>query len=492
MKNAYFVLHLDFSVIEPDRSMTSIESNFNQECNLCMDMILCLYKEWFQDKLIIDMNKSATSNLNAILYYIRKNKLPLLYVIIDEYDNFANQLIISDKTALYDELTGDDSFLKPFFKTLKKGRKGGSIANVYITGVLPITLDDLASGYNIADFLTLHPNFECMLGFTQTEVNQLLDAIYQDYDIDPDNRKEVESVIKAHYNGYHFVKPLGESLYNSTILMYFLKWFIENKEIPVNLTDLNLRTDLSWVRRITGKNPEKTKEVINTLSITNLLPYDNNSLITKFNMAQFFDKSFFPISFFYLGMLTKNDDFSLKLPNLNMQQIFIEYFNEIQNIDVSTRYQEMMQGFVNHPYLPRLFADYWELYISQLPEAIFSQVNENFYRTTFFELCSRHLSKWFTWDMERSYPKGRTDLEFVGKYNEKYAGFRIVIEFKYVSNAKFKKLKLSIDDFQLQDTDVRQLKKYVADIAKEWPKATIEKYVIYCIGNKGFRVFHID
>ncbi|KPA16031.1 protein containing DUF1703, partial [Candidatus Magnetomorum sp. HK-1] len=200
---------------------------------------------------------------------------------------------------------------------------------------------------------------------------------------------------------------------------------------------------------------------------------------------------FFPISFFYLGMLTKNDDFSLKLPNLNMQQIFIEYFNEIQNIDVSTCYQEMMQGFVNNPDLPRLFADYWKLYISQLPEAIFSQVNENFYRTTFFELCSRHLSKWFTWDMERSYPKGRTDLEFVGKYNEKYAGFRIVIEFKYISNAKFKKLKIPIDDFQLQETDASQLKKYVVDIAKEWPKASIEQYVIYCFGNKGFRVFNI-
>ncbi|KPA18655.1 AAA-ATPase, partial [Candidatus Magnetomorum sp. HK-1] len=84
-----------------------------------------------------------------------------------------------------------------------------------------------------------------------------------------------------------------------------------------------------------------------------------------------------------------------------------------------------------------------------------------------------------------------TDLEFVGKYNEKYAGFRIVIEFKYISNVKFKKLKISIDDFQLQDTDARQLKKYVTDIAKEWPKATIEQFVIYCFGNKGFRVFNI-
>jgi len=68
----------------------------------------------------------------------------------------------------------------------------------------------------------------------------------------------------------------------------------------------------------------------------------------------------------------------------------------------------MMQHFVNQPNLPALFADYWELYVSQLPEAIFQQVNENFYRTTFFQLCSIYLSKWFTWNVERSYLQGRT------------------------------------------------------------------------------------
>ncbi|KPA13037.1 protein containing DUF1703 [Candidatus Magnetomorum sp. HK-1] len=151
----------------------------------------------------------------------------------------------------------------------------------------------------------------------------------------------------------------------------------------------------------------------------------------------------------------------------------------------------MMQRFVNHTDLPRLFSDYWELYISQLPEAIFSQVNENFYRTTFFELCSRHISKWFTWNMERSYPKGRTDLEFVGKYNEKHAGLRIVIEFKYFSNTKFKAFKCKTDDFHLQENDALQLKKYIADIKKEWPRATIEPYLIYCFGNQGFKIFSI-
>jgi len=190
-------------------------------------------------------------------------------------------------------------------------------------------------------------------------------------------------------------------------------------------------------------------------------------------------------------MLTRKDNFYLKLPNLNMRKIFVEYFNEIHLIDVSTKYAEMMQNFVNRPDLPRLFADYWELYVSQLPEAVFQKVNENFYRTTFFELCSRYLSKWFTWNVERSYPQGKSDLEFVGKYHEKFAGKRIVIEFKYYSNTKFKKLQTSVDKFALRGKDTGQIAGYVQGLEKEYPEAEISQYVIYCFGNKGFRIFEI-
>jgi hypothetical protein len=206
-------------------------------------------------------------------------------------------------------------------------------------------------------------------------------------------------------------------------------------------------------------------------------------------MFQFFEKGFYPVSFFYLGMLTREDDFYLKLPNLNMRQIFAEYFNEIHKIDVSTKYTEMMRNFANRPDFPRLFADYWELYVSQLPEAVFQKVNENFYRTAFFELCSRHLSKWFTWNVDRSYPQGRTDLEFVGKFNEKFAGKRIVTEFKYYSNAEFRKLKTPLKDFALRKEDTEQIAGYARGLKQEYPEADISLYVIYCIGNRGFRVF---
>ncbi len=92
---------------------------------------------------------------------------------------------------------------------------------------------------------------------------------------------------------------------------------------------------------------------------------------------------------FYLGMLTRKDDFTLKLPNLIMRRIFVEYFNELHHIDVSTRYADMMRAFVHDLDLKALFAGYWKEYVSQLPSPIFAQVNENFYRTTFYELCSR-------------------------------------------------------------------------------------------------------
>ena len=136
-----------------------------------------------------------------------------------------------------------------------------------------------------------------------------------------------------------------------------------------------------------------------------------------------------------------------------MQHIFVEYFNEIHNIDVAHRYVDMMQSFLNQPDLEKLFAAYWQEYVSQLPTSIFQKMNENFYRTTFYKLCSDFLSRWFTWHLERSYPQGQSDLEFVGKFHEKFAGLRWVIEFKYYSNSEFKKFKTTIADFELQDEE---------------------------------------
>ncbi|MCP4696130.1 MAG: AAA family ATPase, partial [Gammaproteobacteria bacterium] len=468
-QNRFIVLSLNFSVISLGSDVKQIERSFKNYCNGIVRSLRKLYKTILGAMPETDMDATVADNLNVLLCHLQENRLPPVYIIIDEYDNFANQLVVSHKDALYRELTADDGFLKTFFKTLKQGRESGVIHNVFVTGVLPIAIDDMASGFNVAGFITLDPEFENMLGFTQGETDRLLDEMYRDYGIDPATRQEVGAVIKNQYNGYHPVTPDGESLYNSTMVMYFLNWFQRHKTIPEYLTDLNLKTDISWVRRLTASNPQLTEEFVDRLTIHNTIRYDKVFLIEKFNIHQFFDKGFFPISFFYLGMLTRKDDYCLQLPNLNMRTIFTEYFNEIHHIDVSTRHTEYMQAFSDSPALEPLFAGYWKEYISQLPEAIFQQVNENFYRTTFYELCQRYLSRWFIWNVERSYPSGCSDLEFVGKYNEIYAGLRWVIEFKYYSNASLRKLKTTIADFQLQTGDTEQIAGYVEGLKKEYP-----------------------
>jgi hypothetical protein len=491
LHNSFLVLYLNFSTIDPSGNIEDIEESFDTTCNLRLKTLIGKSKKYFKDKISIDVKEKMLFNLKSLLNIIEEYDLPKLYIIIDEYDNFANQLITANKNSLYRELTADDSFLKTFFKTLKEGRELGTITNIFITGVLPITIDDMASGFNIASFISLEAEFEAMLGFTQLELNKLLEEVYNDYAIDSNTRDESKVIVKNHYNGYHFVSSDGEAVYNSTLVMYFLNHLCRYKTIPKRLLDVNLKTDISWVRRLTASNPQNTEEFVDQLTLHNQIPYDQIFLLEKFNMYQFFEKSFFPVSFFYLGMLTKQDDFYLKLPNLNLRQIFVEYFNEIHHIDVSTRYTEIMQAFVNQPNLENLFAGYWQQYVSQLPETIFQQVNENFYRTTFFELCSRYLSRWFLWHVERSYPQGKSDLEFVGKYNEKFSGLRWVIEFKYYSNTELKKSKTTIENWKLLQKDTQQIAGYVEGLKQEYPEANIEQYVVYCFGNQGFRVFKV-
>lgn len=487
--NQYLVLFFNFSVIDVGDNVKAIERSFRRHCNSTLSLLRTEYADLLADMPEMPLDAPVSDNLNHLLNYIATNRLPPVYVIIDEYDNFANQLITSNQDLLYRELVASDGFLKTFFKTLKAGRESGAVVNIFITGVLPITIDELASAFNIASFLTLVPAFENMLGFTQREVDRLLDAIYQDYAFDPATRNEVNTVIKNNYDGYHFVDIKGEALYNSTILIYFLNYLTQYRTFPKRLIDPNLKVDLAWVRRLTGSNPQLTTAFVDQLTLHNQILYDDVFLLESFDMRQFFNPGFFPISFFYLGMLTRFDDFNLCLPNLNVRQMFVEYFNEIHHIDVSTRYGAIMQDFINSPNLEALFAGYWQEYISQFPEVIFQQVNENFYRSTFFELCSRYLSRWFTWNMERSYPQGKSDLEFVGKYHERFAGMRWVIEFKYFSNSKVQSEKIKIDRFALQAEDTEQIHGYAQGLRQEYPEAQIALFVIYCFGNQGFRVF---
>ncbi len=486
-RNKYMVLRLNFSKIEISKDLERIEHNFNHICKGALNSLVIYYSEYFNNLNLKD--DTINNQLDTVLNYIKDYNLPQMYVIIDEYDNFTNQLITSGKDAVYQKLTSgdDDSFLKTFFKTLKEATESQTVRRVYITGVLPITIDDLSSGFNIADILTLKKTFLSTLGFTQEEVDDYLEMIITEHNLDV-SKKSIRSILKNFYNGYRFAEN-AETLYNSTIVSYFLRELVMNDgEIPQFFIDSNLKTDISWIRRLTVKE-SNTKEMLEKIIFDGCLRYNNTKLTKTFSMNTFFEPEFYPCSLFFLGMLTIKDRDFMIIPNQTMQAIFTEYFNEVEKINVSDIYGNIFRDFEKDLDMVKLFKGYWDIYISQFPAQMFEKANENFFRSTFYELCRRHLSRDFTFEIEVNQHSGRTDWELLGKHHTQYKNIKHLAEFKHFKN-KDKELWDAMKKPRQKDKDL--LAGYAKNIAKEFPEFTITQWMIYTYKGKDWKVFKVN
>ena len=173
-----------------------------------------------------------------------------------------------------------------------------------------------------------------------------------------------------------------------------------------------------------------------------------------------------------------------------MKQIFTEYFNIIEHIEVSRGYIEIFERFIKDLEINGLFKGYWDVYISQFPAQIFDKINENFFRTTFYELCTRYLSPWFTFAIESNYPSGRTDWEMLGKFHTRYKHQKFLIEFKHYKHKEADRLG-TLKLKQPQKEHIEQVKRYEADVQRMFPYFKIRTYIIYIAGNRGFRCFEI-
>ncbi len=479
------MLRLNFSEVPVKPDLGIIEENFNLTQGASLGSFLHSYNKYFKDS---DMNKdqALAVRLKQILSMVKDRNLAPIYIIIDEYDNFTNQLITTRNDDLYKELTCGDSFLRSFFKVIKSGIEMQSIGKVFITGVLPITIDDLTSGFNIAEIVTLKKQLVNMLGFTHEETKKYLGNVFESYGFDPVRMPEILGIMKNHYDGYRFLPDVADTLYNSTIVTYFLKNFaLNNGEIPRELIDDNLKTDVSWIERLTTVK-ENTDAMMDALVFDNSLEYDLKQLVSKFNMRQFFEKDYYPVSLFYLGMVTCFDDFSMCLPNNTLREIFVDYYNELNNLEVSKGYTQFFRTFLADLDMEALFSGFYDTYLGQFPAQAWDKINENFVRCAFYELCTRYLSRYFTFSMEVNYPSGRSDWEMTGKYHTQYKDTRTIIEFKY-GRGQYADTILSMK--APPKKDLEQVQGYKKECLKVFPDFTITAILIYVAGNKGFRFF---
>lgn len=485
--NRYMIIRYDFSAMVMADNMQGLAQNFDDLNCGPVEVMLEHNRDLFGDFQFANKG-SASKMLEEVLTYIRSHELPKVYILIDEYDNFTNQLLTAYNDPLYEQLTTNDSFLRTFFKVIKKGIGEGSIRSCFCTGVLPVTMDDLTSGYNIAEILTLEPNFLNMLGFTYKETETYLRYVLNKYSTGQDRFDEIWQLIVNNYDGYRF-HPTGDRLFNATILTYFFKKFAANAgSIPDELVDENLRTDINWIRRLT-LSLDNAKAMLDALVIDGELTYNVADLSSKFNKKKFFDKEFYPISLFYLGMTTMKNNYRMVLPNMTMRSVYMDYYNQLNRIEGNAqRYVPVYELYDADRRLEPLVQNYFEQYLGQFPAQVFDKINENFIRCSFYELVSRYLSSSYTFAIEQNNSVGRSDFEMTGIPGTDYYTDDRVVEFKYYHSKDAGKM-LALDEPLPEH--VEQVKRYADDTKRKFPNYHVRSYVVYICANKGWKCWEV-
>lgn len=478
--NQYMIIRYDFSKMVIDSTMAGLEQNFNILNCSPVEMMVAHNRDLFGD-FQFSAKGNASQMLEEALAYVRTNGLPKVYILIDEYDNFTNQLLTAYKDPLYETVTTGESFLRTFFKVIKAGIGEGSIRTCFCTGVLPVTMDDLTSGYNIAEILTLKPDFTEMLGFNHEEAAEYLRYVIRKYGNGEDRFDELWTLIVNNYDGYRFL-PNARPLFNSTILTYFFKNFAElSGGVPDEMVDENLRTDVNWIRRLTV-TLENAKEMLDALVIDGELIYSQPDLRSKFNKQKFFDPEFYPISLYYLGMTTLKDNYVMTLPNLTTRSVYMDYYNELNRIsDDARRFVPAYRLFMEHHRLEPLVENYFKEYLGQFPAQVFDKINENFIRCSFYEVLSRYLSNCYTFAVERNLPSGRADLVLTGIPGTAFHNDCRVVEFKYFKAKDAAKVE-ALEAVRLEDAD--QVRGYALDINRQFPAYRMRAYVVYIAAGK--------
>ena len=449
LRNSFLVLQLDFSTVQVG-TLAQIEERFWQNVKSAVGYLTVKYKnlaDWSDVKLAT----APAECIDKVRDVIRANDLPPLYVIVDEYDNFTNELVVSNRDMEYNAVCGHDSmgdatresFFKAFFKSFKAGLADGTVGRTYFTGVLPITLDDLSSGFNVGTIVSLNPELLNLVGFTQAQVERYVDAVYAEYGFDTSNREAVLADLKAFYDGYHF-RPDAEPLYNSTICNWYLFNFVSEKgQQPPFIIDANVRTDIGWFRRLARTTPNALEKLRAYVERGEGERASRSALSSKFGRTKFFSEEFFPYALYYLGLLTFENPFRLNVPNLTIKNMFVDYYDELSEF---TNFDEARRAFggaaealaLADGSWKGLFDAYWQHYVkARIPAQAFDKMNENFFRTTFTSRCMDYLVSYYSFETEYNSPEGRCDFLAIPKPG--VAKPAQLVEFKYFTNAAAEK-----------------------------------------------------
>lgn len=329
LQGKYQILHLDFSYV--GGSIEKLEENFDMYLRVKLDGFMRIYQEFyladFKEKFF--KSDSATEKLALLQDETAAKGIPL-YLIIDEYDNFTNTVLNEQGENVYWAITHADGFYRDVFKKFK-----GMFERIFITGVSPVTLDDVTSGFNIGWHISTKPEFNQMLGFSQEEVRKMF-AYYKDVGGIPAT-SDIEAMIdemKPWYDNYCFSKNALETqskVFNCDMVIYYLRNYMDYGQAPDQMIDPNTRTDYNKMKKLLqlDKLDGDRKGIIRTIAETGQIV---TTLEETFPASRLTNPQTFTSLLFYYGMLTIKDTFGdmliLGIPNNNVRKQYYGYLLE--------------------------------------------------------------------------------------------------------------------------------------------------------------------
>ena len=325
----YQMLYLDFSQVGGD--IERLPERFDDYCSLMLDDFMHSYRDEYPDETVKAFfeTRQMADKLDLIRNSAVRLRIPL-YLIIDEYDNFTNIVLNENGEEVYHAITHASGFYRDVFKKFK-----GMFERIFMTGVSPVTLDDLTSGFNIGWHLSMNPKFDKMLGFSTEDVRSML-LYYKEAGMLP-SESDVEAIIaemKPWYDNYCFAKEClkqEERVFNCDMVLYYLRQYMDSGHSPERMVDPNTKTDYNKLKkllrldRLDGDRRGVIRRIV-----------EEGQLIAgveeSFPARDLTNPDIFPSLLFYYGMLTIKGTYGKRLilciPNNNVRKQYYEYLLE--------------------------------------------------------------------------------------------------------------------------------------------------------------------
>ncbi|MDR0573806.1 MAG: ATP-binding protein [Tannerella sp.] len=371
-RNSYAILEFDFSGLDTSDE-ASFKLSFSRKVEDSVRLFLDLYRNIIpnSDLLIQQINeKDPGIGALEIAFNAATGNRFRIFVIIDEYDHFANDLIAMGTRAgkdFYRTMVSANGPVRDFYERIKAATKSSVAYRTFITGISPVMLDDLTSGYNIAQILTLNPRYNEMTGFTQAEA----EALMAETGVDP---ALINVDMEACYNGYLFHQDGKNRVYNPAMILYFFGQILEFGKPPRNIVDLNLRTDYGRLRRLTQN--EKNRETLLQILKDNGVAVPE--ILEKFSIDMLDSDTYFVSLLFYMGLLTIDAPYRLQLrlriPNYSIKTLYWEYIAK-QIMETSPDMTILSQPLSDAIYSLAMESDVHR-FIAYVSESAFSKLSD--------------------------------------------------------------------------------------------------------------------